>query len=143
LANPDSRLTYLNGKMRYMTVLDSPPTSCKSLRLSTHHSSEFGGFFVFPHNSTLIPCESQGLPTLLAEEGTEYRTEDSFEDSIEHRSKVYVLNFNFTPTPEEEQASMALKIDAFICRYWRQIRSAFGDVGLFAFFLWKTRRKLP
>lgn len=127
LANAESMLTYLNGKKRYVTVLNSPMPPCKSLCLSTHHSAEFGGFFAFPTETTLIPYESQGLPTLLAQD----------------RKSVYVLNFNFTPTPEEKRANITLKIDAFICRYWRQIRSAFGDVGLFAFYLWKARKKLP
>ncbi|HEX2578902.1 MAG TPA: hypothetical protein VHK67_00670, partial [Rhabdochlamydiaceae bacterium] len=117
------------NKMNYMTTVDPELLGRHQVCLSTTHSSTFSAFFEFPTPpyTFLIPCEFRGLPILFAST----------------LNQISVLHFNFTPTPEEEPANTALKVDAFICRYWRQIHSAFGDVGLFAFFLWMRRRKLP
>ena len=116
-AGADSLPIYLRAKLHYMTVLESHlGLNCRTVKLASHSIE-----FVFPTETNLTPCESQGLPALLANDG----------------KQVYVMNFNFIPTFAEKYAKIASKINIFIQRFRLAILCIFGGFGLLAFLMWK------
>jgi len=117
LAGADSLPIYLRGKPHYMSVLEPPlEFNRRTVKLASHSIE-----FVFPTETNLTPCESQGLPALLANDG----------------KQVYVMNFNFIPTFAEKYAKIASKINIFIQRFRLAILCIFGGFGLLAFLMWK------
>jgi hypothetical protein len=113
-APADSMTIYFKAKMRYIKILRSPLwLNCKRIGLETPNLVQFTEVFVFQKETELTLCESQGLPTLLANDG----------------NQVYIMNFNFIPTSGDEYAKIALKVNIFIRRFWPAI--FFGLAALF------------
>ena len=122
-APADSPPIYFKAKIQYMKVLGSDlGLNYNRIGLETPNSLQFTENFVFPTETELTPCESQGLPTLLAND----------------RRQVYVMNFNFIPTFAEEHAKIASKVNIFIHRFWPAILWICGGFGLLAFILWEN-----
>ncbi|HEX4839118.1 MAG TPA: F-box protein [Rhabdochlamydiaceae bacterium] len=116
-AGADSLPIYLRSKLHYMTVLESPlGPNCRIVTLASHSID-----FVFPTETNLTPCESQGLPVLLANDG----------------KQVYVMKFNFIPTFTDRYAKIASKINIFIQRFLLAPLCIFGVFGLLGFLIWK------
>lgn len=116
-AGANSLPIYLRAKLHYMTVLESHLGLNRRIVKLASHSIEF----VFPTETHLTPCESQGIPTLLANDG----------------KQVYVIKFNFIPTFMERHAKIAAKINIFIQRFLLAPLCIFSVFGLLGFFIWK------
>jgi len=121
-----SRPIYLKAKMHYIADGGSPEDMLNHRRLTLATPTLKSSVqFVFPSFTRITPCESQGLPTLLANDG----------------KQVYILNF--IPPPADNHANIASKVNAFIRKFYKQLLSVavVGATGLLALFLWKKAQQ--